>query len=141
MNDEVKIKMYSFTMDCIDPHELAKFYATMLKWEIPFYNEEYACVSAPGIKQGGYPGITFQRNPEYKPPVWPEKPDAQQQMAHLDFAVNDLEKSVQHAIQCGATIADEQFSENWRVMFDPAGHPFCLCQMKSIFESNDFALL
>jgi len=20
-----------------------------------------------------------------------------------------------------------QFSENWRVMLDPAGHPFCLC--------------
>ena len=45
-------------------------------------------------------------------------------MAHLDFAVNDLEKAVQHAINCGATMAAEQFSEGWRVMFDPAGHPF-----------------
>jgi predicted enzyme related to lactoylglutathione lyase len=141
MDNELKIKMYAFTVDCKNPHELAKFYAELLKWEIPFYDEEYACVAAPGTNQGAYPGITFQRNPAYKPPVWPEKPEAQQQMAHMDFAVNDLEKAVAYAIHCGATIADEQFSDDWRVMFDPAGHPFCLCQMKSMIESTHFALL
>lgn len=133
--------MYSFTVDCKEPYELAKFYAKLLNWEMPYHNEEYACIGAPGIEQGVYPGITFQRNTEYIPPVWPEKPEAQQQMAHLDFAVNDLEKAVQYAIQCGATIAEEQFSDGWRVMFDPAGHPFCLCQMKEIIESPHFALL
>lgn len=133
--------MYSFTVDCKEPYELAKFYAKLLNWEIPYHNEEYACIGAPGIEQGVYPGITFQRNTEYIPPVWPEKPEAQQQMAHLDFAVNDLKKAVQYAIQCGATIAEEQFSDGWRVMFDPAGHPFCLCQMKEIIESPHFALL
>jgi predicted enzyme related to lactoylglutathione lyase len=139
--DGLKIKMYSFTVDCKNPYELAKFYADLLKWEIPFYNEEYACVGAPGTQQGAYPGITFQRNDEYTPPVWPEKPEAQQQMAHLDFAVNDLEEAVQYAIHCGARIADEQFSDEWEVMLDPAGHPFCLCQMKSVFESPHFSLL
>jgi predicted enzyme related to lactoylglutathione lyase len=141
MDDELKIKMYSFTVDCKDPHELAEFYATLLKWEIMIMDEEWACVYAPGTNQGTYPCILFQRNPEYKPPVWPEEPETQQQMAHLDFAVNDLEKAVQYAIHCGATIADEQFSNDWRVMLDPAGHPFCLCQMKSIIESAHFALL
>ncbi|HCQ5968781.1 TPA: VOC family protein [Clostridioides difficile] len=141
MHDELKIKMYSFTMDCKDPHELAKFYAALLNWEIAFYNEEYACVGAPGTNQGTYPGITFQRNSEYKPPVWPEKPESQQQMAHMDFAVNDLEEAVQYAIHCGATIAEEQFTDDWRVMIDPAGHHFCLCQMKSIMESSHFSLL
>ena len=61
-------------------------------------------------------------------------------MAHLDFAVNDLEKAVQHAVRCGAAVAEEQFSDAWRVMLDPAGHPFCLCQMKSMMESACFAL-
>lgn len=140
-DNELKIKVYSFTLDCKSPYELAKFYAELLKWEIPFYDEEFACVGAPKMNQGAYPGITFQRNPDYKPPVWPTEPKAQQQMAHLDFAVNDLEAAVQYAIHCGATVADEQFSDNWRVMFDPAGHPFCLCQMKSVIESVDFALL
>jgi predicted enzyme related to lactoylglutathione lyase len=140
-DDQLKIRMYSFTLDCKDPYELAKFYAGLLHWEIPFHNEEYACIAAPGTAQGAYPGITFQRNPVYTPPVWPEKTKAQQQMAHLDLAVDDLEKAVQHAIHCGATIADEQFSDTWTVMLDPAGHPFCLCQMKPVFESSHFALL
>ena len=141
MNDELKIKMYSFTLDCKNPNELAKFYAILLKWEVVYFDEEYACIGAPGIKQGAYPGITFQRNLEYKAPVWPEEFESQQKMAHIDFAVDDLEKAVQHAIHCGATVASEQFSDNWRVMLDPAGHPFCLCQMKSIIESDSFALL
>ena len=141
MDNELIIKMYSFTIDCTEPHELAEFYAKLLKWEIVYSDENWAYVSPPGTKEGAYPGILFQQNPEYKAPVWPEEPESQQQMAHLDFAVNDLEKAVQYALNCGATIADKQFSDNWRVMFDPAGHPFCLCQMKKIIESSHFALL
>lgn len=68
MSKEHGIKLYALTLDCKDPHELAKFYAALLQWEIPFYDEEYACVGAPGAAQGAYPGITFQRNSEYKPP-------------------------------------------------------------------------
>lgn len=141
MGDKLNITMYSFTLDCENPYELAKFYAALLKWDIAFYNEEYACIGAPGTNQGAYPGITFQRNSAYKPPVWPEKPGARQQMAHMDFAVNDLEEAVQYAIQRGAASANEQFSGDWKVMLDPEGHPFCLCQMKSMIESAHFALL
>lgn len=140
MTNELKIKMYAFTLDCPDPYELAKFYAALLKWEIAFSNEEYVCLGAPGMEQGQYPGITFQRNLEYTPPLWPQIAKAQQQMAHLDFAVNDVEKAVQHAINCGATLAKEQFSDHWTVMLDPAGHPFCLCKMKSLIESDHFSL-
>lgn len=141
LDNELKIKMYAFTLDCINPYELAKFYAQLLNWEIPFYNDEWACVGAPGTDQGTYPGITFQQNLDYKPPVWPESNDEQQQMAHLDLAVNDLEKAVSYAVSCGAIIAEEQFSDDWKVMLDPAGHPFCLCQMKPIFGSDHFGLL
>ena len=140
MGQELNIKLYSFTIDCEDPYELAKFYAKLLRWAIPFYNEDYACLGAPGAGQGAYPGLTFQRNPAYRPPVWPEEPEAQQQMAHLDLAVNDLEEAVRYAVDCGATVAEKQFSDGWRVMLDPAGHPFCLCQMKSVIESDQFAL-
>lgn len=141
MDNELKIKMYSFTVDCKEPYELAKFYAELLKWEIPFHDDTWACVGAPGTAQGAYPGILFQRNPDYQPPVWPDKPEAQQQMAHLDFAVNNLEEAVRYAIQCGAVMADEQFSDDWKVMLDPAGHPFCLCNMKPLFDSGNLALL
>lgn len=141
MDKDLVIKMYSFTIDCTEPYELAKFYASLLKWEAAQFDEVYACVYPPGTNQGTYPCILFQKNPAYKPPVWPEKPEAQQQMAHIDFAVNDMEKAVQYAIKCGAKMADDQFSDHWRVMFDPAGHPFCLCNMKNLIESEHFALL
>ena len=141
MDNEPKIKMYAFTIDCMNPHELAKFYASLLNWEVVFFNNEYAVVGVPGTRQGAYPGVTFQKNSAYKPPVWPETPEAQQQMAHIDFVVDDLKKSVQYALHCGATMAETQFSDDWRVMFDPSGHPFCLCQMKSVIESDGFALL
>lgn len=141
MDAALKIKLYTFTVDCVDPYALAKFYAALLQWEIPFHDDDWACVAAPGTGQGAYPGIMFQRNPAYKPPVWPGEPGAQQQMAHLDFAVNDLEAAVQYAVQCGAAVAEAQFSDGWRVMLDPAGHPFCLCKVEPIFQSADFALL
>jgi len=141
MAGELKIKMASIMLDCKDPNELAKFYAELIEWKIVYTDEEYTVIAAPGTQRGEYISISFQQNPDHKPPVWPEEPGAQQQMAHIDFAVNDLEKAVQHAINCGAAVADTQFSDNWRVMFDPAGHPFCLCQMKSIIESPHFALL
>lgn len=141
MESSLKIKLYSFTIDCTDPYALANFYAKLLGWTIPFYDEEYACLGAPGTQQGAYPGITFQKNPLYTPPVWPDQPEAQQQMAHLDFAVNNLEEAVAHAVRCGATVAAAQFSDHWRVLLDPGGHPFCLCQLKAVMESPDFALL
>jgi predicted enzyme related to lactoylglutathione lyase len=139
-NPEPRIKLDAFTLDCKEPQTLASFYAALLGWEIPFQSDDYAVAAPPGIQQGAYPGITFQRNPGYQPPVWPDAPEAQQQMAHMDFAVEDLDRAVEHAVACGATLAAEQFSDGWRVMIDPAGHPFCLCAMAPIFESPHFAL-
>lgn len=141
MAKDQKIKLYAFTKDCKEPYELAQFYAELLSWEIVFCDDDYVCVAAPGTAQGMYPGLTFQRNPDYMPPVWPERSGMQQQMAHLDFAVYDLEQAVEHAVSCGATIAGEQYADGWRVMIDPAGHPFCLCGMRQLYEKEHFALL
>lgn len=138
--DELKIKLEAFTLDCKQPLELAHFYAELLGWVVPFHDEEYAVAGPAGTSLGAYPGLTFQRNDEYVPPQWPAQPGVQQQMAHLDFAVNDLDKAVAHALRCGAAVADTQFTSEWTVMLDPAGHPFCLCLMKQIFDNPDFGL-
>ena len=127
MNDKPTIKFFAMTIDCHDPMKLAEFYAALTGWTVMFSNDEYTVLGAPGTEQGEYPCITFQRNEDYVPPVWPEKAGAQQQMAHVDFSVDDLEKSVEYALECGATKANDQFDDSWVVMFDPAGHPFCLC--------------
>lgn len=135
MNEELKVKMYSVTIDCRDHRGLGAFYAKLLGWKEVFYDEDYSVIGAPGAVRGAYPCITFQKNPDYQAPVWPDKKGSQQQMAHLDLAVNDLESAVSYAVSCGAKTAEEQFSDDWVVMLDPEGHPFCL------FESVDFALL
>lgn len=140
-NEELTIRYYETVLDCDDPDALAKFYAALMKWEIMFKDDDYTCLGAPGQKHAAYPCLTIQRNPDYVPPVWPEQKGAQQQMAHLDFAVSDLKKAVEHAIACGAKVADDQFSDHWRVMRDPAGHPFCLCDFKQMMENREVGLL
>jgi len=134
----MQLKPYSFTIDCREPLDLAKFYAALLHWETGFSDDgEYAWTYRPRTKQGDVPCLVFQRNPDYLPPVWPEEAGAQQQMAHIDFAVDDLEASVKHAVACGAVQAGQQFSDHWTVLYDPAGHPFCLCLMLQAFPDNE----
>jgi hypothetical protein len=48
-------------------------------------------------------------------------------MMHFDFQVDDLDSATADAISLGATVADYQPQKNVRVLFDPVGHPFCLC--------------
>jgi hypothetical protein len=59
--------------------------------------------------------------------VWPPVDGSQRPMMHFDFQVGDLESAVAEAVELGATLATDQPQDNVRVLFDPAGHPFCLC--------------
>ncbi len=46
---------------------------------------------------------------------------------HLELAVTDLDDGEQAAMALGAKLAGVQPSpDRWRVLIDPAGHPFCL---------------
>lgn len=100
---------------------LARFYADLLGWQLRG-DEKWATVApAEGVAYLG-----FQTSAEYVPPTWPAEPGAQQQMLHLDFEVDDLERASAHALQLGATVVDHQPQQNVRVHLDPAGHPFCL---------------
>ena len=53
--------------------------------------------------------IVFQTAEDYESPVWPRETGKQQQMAHIDFFVDDLDESVKQAINCGAKKADIQY--------------------------------
>ncbi len=108
-------------LDCRDADALADFYARLLGWEKTISGGGWAGIHTP---QGLI--LAFQTVEEYAPPVWPWREGAQQQMAHMDFKVDDLESSVAHAIACGARKADVQYFETSTVMIDPEGHPFCL---------------
>jgi hypothetical protein len=46
---------------------------------------------------------------------------------HLDLAVDDLKEAELRATDLGAVRADSQPApDRYVVLFDPAGHPFCL---------------
>ena len=106
-----------------DPGALARFYSELLGW--PSVHEEpgTAILAAPR----GATTSCSSRPTGYGPPVWPPVDGEQRPMMHFDFQVGDLDSAVAEAVALGATLADHQPQENVRVLFDPAGHPFCLC--------------
>ena len=120
-----KIEIANVVLDCTDIEALSEFYIRMLGWRKDYAEDgQWLSICSPS---GGV-GIGFQNNPSYIPPTWPEEPNSQQQMLHIDFAVQgeeELARAVQHAISCGAAKAAMQYSDEWVVMIDPAGHPFC----------------
>jgi len=119
------IEIATIVLDCIDIEALAEFYIRMLGWKKDYVEDGHwlsICSPSGGVRIG------FQNNSDYIPPVWPEESDKQQQMLHIDFAVHgkpELARAVRHAIACGAAKATEQYSDEWVVMIDPVGHPFC----------------
>ncbi|MDH6133945.1 putative enzyme related to lactoylglutathione lyase [Kitasatospora sp. MAA4] len=110
------------TIDCADPVVLAGFYSELLGWEIGHSQAEYAMITNP--LEGGAP-IGFGQVAGYQPAPWPN-PNGSKQF-HLDFYVDDLAKAATRAVELGATFPEFQPGETWRVLIDPAGHPFCLC--------------
>jgi hypothetical protein len=106
-------------LDCAEPEPLAEFWAALLDGTIIMRTEQVVVVKTDTILLGA------ARVPGYTPPTWPGG-DAPKRM-HLDLAVRDLDAAEETALRLGARKADEQPQpDQWRVYFDPAGHPFCL---------------
>jgi predicted enzyme related to lactoylglutathione lyase len=106
-----------------NPRELANFYSQLLDWPIVHEEPRTVVLSA----SEGVTFVVFQEASDYQPPVWPPHSGEQRTMMHFDFQVGDLDTAVAEAISLGATVAQHQPQQNVRVLFDPAGHPFCLC--------------
>jgi catechol 2,3-dioxygenase-like lactoylglutathione lyase family enzyme len=107
------------TLDCADPKALARFYQELTAMPIGFSMDEFVALTGAGCDLG------FQRVDEYRAPQWPGQ-DVPQQF-HLDFRVEDLDAAEKWVLGLGAVKPDHQpGGERWRVLLDPAGHPFCL---------------
>jgi hypothetical protein len=114
----VSLRLAAVSLDCADPLELATFYSRLTGLEITFSNDDFAAL-------GGDIYLTTQRVEGYAPPTWPETERAKQ--IHLDFATDDLDGAQQIAVELGATVPEVQpRPDSWRVLLDPAGHPFCI---------------
>ena len=118
------ITIGTVNIDCHDSQVMADFYGTLLGWEIKWHDEDddFIILGNPGAG----PDLSFQPYEDYEPPVWPEQSGSLRKMLHFDMFVVDLPAATEHALACGARLADYQGRDDLRVMLDPAGHPFCL---------------
>jgi catechol 2,3-dioxygenase-like lactoylglutathione lyase family enzyme len=107
-------------IDCPDAKALGEFYRDLAG--LPLHEQD-------GFYYLGEEGglmIFLQQIDNYVAPEWPGQERGQQM--HLDFRVEDLDAAVAEAERLGATLAAEQPGPFWKVMLDPAGHPFCLAK-------------
>ena len=123
----MKLGAMAVVLDSGNSEALSDFYAKLLGWKKYKPDDEWMIVFNDDEK--GMPWLTFQEIKDYERPVWPATPGKQQQMVHLDFHVDDMEEGVKHALACGAVLSDIQLEDEWRVLLDPAGHPFCILPM------------
>jgi hypothetical protein len=113
-----------FTIDCDEPAPLADFYSRLLGMKIAYQDENVAMISG----ESG-PSIGFGKVDHYTPPAWPDENSDKQ--FHLDLKVDDIPAAEKIAVELGATRPEHQPGETWRVLLDPAGHPFCLALWQS----------
>ncbi|HSK68068.1 MAG TPA: VOC family protein [Candidatus Limnocylindria bacterium] len=109
------------TIDCLekDVPALMDFYERLTGFHRdPAGGDEVPTLLGKGI------AISFFPVNHYYPPTFPS-PAVGRQM-HLDFYVTDLPAAVAYALSIGARESPRQFHDSYRILFDPAGHPFCL---------------
>ena len=109
-------------IDCPDPTALGAFYSSVLEWPVVDDDGEWVSLRAADGQM-----LCFQRVEGYRPPQWPGQEHPQQE--HLDLWVDDLDEAEAAVLALGAVKHEVQPGQSFRVYLDPAGHPFCLCQV------------
>jgi catechol 2,3-dioxygenase-like lactoylglutathione lyase family enzyme len=127
------MEVTSLTIGAPNPRELAAFYARLLEWTVTADDPPkpgaplgagWAQLKPPAGRTG--PTLNFEYEAQYSRPVWPSEAGRQHITQHLDIHVEDLDAAVAWAVEAGATLAEFQPQKDVRVLFDPAGQPFCL---------------
>jgi hypothetical protein len=112
-------RLASITIDCDDPPVLARFWLALVGGEVALTRDGLVALRT----TSGW--LAVVRVPDYRPPTWPDA-EVPTQM-HIDIAVDDLDTAETEAIKLGARRAALQPTpDRYRVLIDPAGHPFCL---------------
>ncbi|MER6684604.1 VOC family protein [Streptomyces olivaceoviridis] len=112
----MSLKPGMITMNCVDPQELAKWWADVLGSKIAKDHGDFVIVEAQPVPMG------FQRVPE--------KPQGKNHV-HVDFAAppgTGQAEEVERLVALGARIVDKHSIPGltWTVLQDPAGNEFCV---------------
>ena len=112
-------RLAMITLYWADPGPVSSFWRDLLGWELTYGDDNYAMLQGPSHSLG------FGRVEGYEPPTWPNPKGTKQ--FHFDLAVDDIPEAERRAVELGASVPAEQPGKNrWKVLLDPAGHPFCL---------------
>jgi Glyoxalase-like domain len=113
-------RLAGISLDCPDPAELISFYVDLLGgqrlWDKP---------GSSGARIDGTVLIA-QRVVPYVRPSWPGT-----SIVHLDLSAAELDEATARAKNLGAVEVQPQPDSRWRVLLDPAGHPFCITTVTS----------
>jgi hypothetical protein len=113
-------------IDCADPRGLARFWCSVLAYEVQDEDDGLVTIGAPvGPEDENHPGpvsptLTFAHVPEGK---------TVKNRLHLDLNPTDREQAeeVRRLLDLGARHADVgQGDETWVVLVDPEGNEFCV---------------
>jgi catechol 2,3-dioxygenase-like lactoylglutathione lyase family enzyme len=112
--------LFAITLDCPNPLRLARFYQKITGWELFASNDDFIVLAGDDNVR-----LDFQRVTNHQPSPWPDP--AAPRRVHLDFRVEHLDQAEAHLLNLGAVRPDFQpGGQRFRVLLDPAGHPFCL---------------
>ncbi|BBH69243.1 hypothetical protein ACTI_59280 [Actinoplanes sp. OR16] len=118
LNDgEPRTTLMGLMIDCPDAKALSHFYAHLLGKQVTYEADGMAMIGDDGAQP-----LLFQQVEDYNAPRWPDP--AHPQQIHLDVEVTDADAAERAALALGATRLPGE-GDNWRVLADPAGKPFC----------------
>ncbi|MBO0770279.1 MAG: VOC family protein [Actinobacteria bacterium] len=120
-------KFTELVIDCADPVGLARFWCSVLGYEVQDQDDEIVAIGSPEVPEGkNRPGpvppvLTFARVPEGK---------TIKNRLHIDVNPTDSEQDeeVGRLLELGARHADvgQTGEESWVVLADPEGNEFCV---------------
>ena len=110
-------KVSSVVINTDDPDRLAAFWTELLGVGISRRSGPYFIWLEP--QHDGGISVAFQKV---------EEPTGGKRRLHLDLYVDDLDSSVQQALDLGASHVEDHTSGDfrWSVLADPDGNEFCL---------------
>jgi catechol 2,3-dioxygenase-like lactoylglutathione lyase family enzyme len=112
-------RLAAVSLDSSDPAPLSVFYRELLGLQVVWDSDDFIALKGAGVL------LTIQRIEGHQPADWPSGPVPKQ--VHLELAVDDLDAAEEQAIALGAGKPSTQpAADRWRVLTDPAGHPFCI---------------
>ncbi|PRX46108.1 hypothetical protein B0I33_108255 [Prauserella shujinwangii] len=119
-------KFTELAIDCADPRGLARFWCSVLGYEVQDDDGEVVTIGSPRVPEGRNrpgpvpPTLTFAHVPEGK---------TGKNRLHLDVNPTDREQAdeVRRLLDLGARHADVgQGDASWVVLADPEGNEFCV---------------